>query len=220
MASLPIVSASEPSITRISPFLALPAELRNEIYTLLLTNPHISALRQIRTRGHVSDYILPFLHLTPSLLRTCRQIYTETHTMLYAANTFAAHPSLLSSMPYLIHPSRPVITGPGLQKIRKWYISVRLDVDPKFDTQKAKDAFSGAEELEIDVYQASYGSCDFSVLRLFEGIRGVKTARIDCSTGCESYARWLEGVMMKDEGKEVEPYEEEVWDPWTHGNRG
>ncbi|KAF1345688.1 hypothetical protein BDV97DRAFT_26529 [Delphinella strobiligena] len=86
--------------------------------------------------------------------------------MLYAANTFAAHSSLLSSMPYLIHPSRPVVSGPGLRKIRKWYISVRLDVDPKFDAQKVKEAFSGAEELEIDVYQPSYGSCDFFVLRL------------------------------------------------------
>lgn len=206
---------NEPSL-----FLTLPAELRNEIYGLVLTTPYAPTLRKLSTRGHVSDYILPKLHLTPALLRTCRQIHSEAHSILYATNTFAAHPSLLSSLPYLVSPRRPVLTGAGLRKIRKWYVRVRLDVDPKFSAAEAEAAFSGAEELEIDVFQAMYGSCDFEVLRLFEGVRGVGTATVSCGTGCKDYAMWLQHVMMLPKDVEAEPYEEDsAWELWSKGGR-
>lgn len=205
-------TASEPSTgspslkPAMSPLLALPAELRNEIYIHLLTSSYVPAIRRISTRGYVSDYVLPSLRLTPALLRTCRQIYDEALSVLYGHNIFAAHPSLLASLPYLVSPRRPVTSGAGLGKIRKWYISVRLDVDPKFDAEKARIAFSGAEELEIDVFQAMYGSCDFSVLELFNEVRGVGKAKVIGSTGCASYCRWLEQSMMKLEGEEVVPF--------------
>lgn len=112
-----------------------------------------------------------------------------------------------------------MVRGPGLAKIRKWYINVRLDVDPKFSAEGAKKAFSGAEELEIDVFQAMYGSCDFSVLELFSGVRGVGRAKVSGSTGCGKYAEWLEGVMMKGVGEAVMPFGEETgYEPWALKN--
>lgn len=204
----------------ISPFLALPAELRNQIYILLLTSPFIPALRQISSRGHVSDYILPSLGLTPCLLATCRQIHNEALGVLYGANTFVAHPSLLAALPHLITPRRPVLTGPGLRNMRKWLVNLRLDVDPKFDAEGAAHAFSGADELQIDVFQAMYGSCDLAALRLFEGVRGVGVAKVVGSTGCGTYARWLERAMMTAVGDAVEPFDESTqWEAWSHGNR-
>lgn len=53
------------SSQRTSGFLALPAELRNTIYTLLLTAPaHVKQSRRIATRGLCSDYVLPPLDST------------------------------------------------------------------------------------------------------------------------------------------------------------
>lgn len=93
---------------------------------------------------------------------------------------------------------------------------MRLDVDPKFDAEQATKAFSGAEELEIDVFQAMYGSCDFSVLRLFDQVRGVGKATVSCSTGCEDYARWLEAAMTMPVGTDVVPYtDDHVWELWS-----
>ena len=200
-----------PTTPQPSPLLALPAETRNQIYALLLTSAHIPALRTISTRGHVSDYILPALHLTPSLLRTCHQIHNEALGILYGSNTFAAHPSLLTSMPHLISPRAPILRGPGLGLIRRWYIHVRIDVDARFDAGQVKAAFSGAEALEVDVFQAVYGDCDLDVLRLFEGVRGVGTAVVGGSTGAREYAKWLERVMMEPVGSEVVPFGHGEW---------
>lgn len=145
-------------------FLSLPAEIRNAIYMLLLNPPHLSTLRLVSTRGLGSDYVLPSTSLCPALLRTCKQINAESLSILYGCNTFAAHTKLLTSMPYLVTPHRPITTGPGREKIRRWYLYVRLDVDPGFDADDATKAFSGAETLEIDVYQSSYGTCDTTAL--------------------------------------------------------
>jgi len=98
---------------------------------------------------------------------------------------------------------------------------VRLDTDPRFTASEVSAAFSGAESLEVEVWQAEYGSVDLRVLKLFEGVRGVRRARVCGSVGGK-YARWLEDVMMREVGGMVEGFvelEEDAYDLWTSGNR-
>lgn len=189
----PEATATQPT----SGFLALPGELRNTIYALVLTPPYIPHLRSLATRGLCSDYVLPSLNLSPGLLRTCRQIHDEAASILYGTNQFASHPSLLTAMPYLVSPRRPIIEGPGRSKITRWYIHLRLDVDPRFSAEQLQEAFSGVAELEIEVFQPSYGYGDIGALKLFEGIRGVGVAKVTGGSGLDvQYARWLERELM------------------------
>ena len=180
-------------------FLMLPAELRNTIYALLLTAPdHVKQSRRIATRGLCSDYILPPLDLCPALLRTCRQVHEEGASVLYGANQFASHPSLLTALPYLMSPRQPITEGPGRWKIKRWYIYLRLDVDVRFTAEQLEQAFSNAEELEIEYFQPAYGYNDNSTLKLFEGIRGVGLAKVVGGSGCDAeYARSLEAMIMR-----------------------
>lgn len=219
------ITTTEPT----SPLLALPAELRLQIYTYLLQPPEVPSLRRLSTRGLCSDYVLPALYLTPSILATCRQIHSECLPLLYAENTFAAHPSLLTSMPFLVTKSRPVLHGPGKEMIRRWTLAVRLDTDPQYSRSHVENAFNGAEELELDVSQSMFGNQDYSVLRLFEGVRGVGKACVKGSVGDGRYAAWLQETMMKGVGEKIEEFrwedgEEEgrggvrEWEPWM-GNR-
>lgn len=102
---------------------------------------------------------------------------------------------------------------------------MRLDTDARFTAEQVESSFSGVEELEIEVFQSMYGSCDFTKLRLFEGVRGVNRAVVDGSVGDGKYAAWLAGIMMLPEGEEVLPYSEVyvgghwAWDAWSRGNR-
>lgn len=70
-----------------------------------------------------------------------------------------------------------------------------------------------------------YGSCDFSVLTLFESVRGVGKAVVQGSVGDGKYADWLARCMMSEPGAEVSPYSEQyiggskAWDAWQHGHR-
>ena len=85
---------------------------------------------------------------------------------------------------------------------------MRLDNDPNFDTERAERAFSGVEELTIEVFQAQYGSADHRVLRLFEGERGVKRARVYGSVvKVPRYVQWLQNAMMSPKGTEVAAFE-------------
>ncbi|KAI5238688.1 hypothetical protein E4T43_07289 [Aureobasidium subglaciale] len=181
-----------------SAFLALPAELRNIIYALILIAPsHVVQSRRIATRGLCSDYVLPPLKLSPAILRTCRQIHDEAASILYGANQFASHPSLLTALPYLMSPRQPITEGPGRWKIKRWYIYLRLDVDPRFTAKQLEHAFSDVEELEIEYFQPAYGYGDDSTLKMFEGIRGVGTAKVVGGSGCDAeYARSLERMLM------------------------
>jgi len=67
-------------------FLSLSGELRNKVYRLLLCHPTAIALE--------GDEIWPDSNypignrLSAQLLRTCRQIHTETQPILYGENTF------------------------------------------------------------------------------------------------------------------------------------
>ncbi|KAI4741640.1 hypothetical protein E4T50_07941 [Aureobasidium sp. EXF-12298] len=184
---------------RTSAFLMLPAELRNAIYALLLKAPaHVKQSRRVATRGLCSDYILPPLDLCPALLRTCKQIHNEAASVLYGANQFASHPSLLTALPYLMSPRQPITEGPGRWKIQRWYIYLRLDVDVRFTAEQLEQAFSGAEELEVEYFQPAYGYGDNGTLKLFEGIRGVGLAKVVGGSGCDAeYARSLEAMIMR-----------------------
>jgi hypothetical protein len=60
------------------------------------------------------------------------------------------------------------------------------------------------EDLTIEVFQTQFGSCDHRVLGLFEGIRGVKAARVYGSvTAFPEYVAWLQNTMMSPKGGEV-----------------
>ena len=102
---------------------------------------------------------------------------------------------------------------------------MRLDTDPRFSKQQVEESFNGVEELRIDVFQSMYGSCDFSVLKLFEGVRGVGKVKIDGSLGDRRYAEWLAKTIQLPAGEEPEQFHEEfvggnkIWSAWQSGNR-
>jgi hypothetical protein len=122
----------------------------------------------------------------------------------------------------------------GIAKINRWQLELRLDVDPQFTSSQATAAFSGAEFLEIKVWQSMFDGADNSVLKLFTGVRGVGVAKV---TWCddEGLARWLEARMMMPIEEGVSTEEgccqsehmvggDMTWfgaarDPWTFGNR-
>jgi hypothetical protein len=219
---------------RESRLLGLCAELRNHIWELLLIqNTHT-------TRTFPASYLFTTLpegakrrrRFCANILRTCKQINAEGTPILYGENYFSAHPSLLSALPsFLLYtqPDRvklpPVIYPRVAKLIRKFFIHVRLDTDPRFSKRQVEESFSGGQELEIEVFQAMYGSCDFSVLKLFEDVRGVGKVIIHGSLGDGIYANWLAKCMQQPEGTPATPYHEKyvggmpAWDAWQNGNR-
>ncbi|MCJ1317785.1 hypothetical protein MMC15_003112 [Xylographa vitiligo] len=181
------------------PFLSLPGELRNAIYALLLT-PTTRPTTPPRTHP-------PHHHLTPSLLRVSHLLHAESAPFLYA-HSFRAHSSLLTSFPHFADPARPLSSRFYISLIRKWRISVRLDTDPNWSKRQVTAAFSGVEELLVDVWEASFGAAGVRVLEGFWGVRGVGTARV---RGCveRGMGSWLERVMESELGTEVRGWDGE-----------
>lgn len=189
-------------------FLDLPLELREQIYTHLLT----------LAPSHPT--------LQPAILTACRQTHAEALPILYGHNTFQCHPSLLASFPRLYDPSaawanplaplKPASypqlsesTSPGLRLARRWYLKARLDCGPFWGAEEVEGAFTGAEELTVEVWQTMFRECGNEVLRIFEGVRGVRRVRVwGSTTGMEGYVRWLEGAMRSPVGSRLEPYVE------------
>ena len=182
-----------------SPFFRLPAELRNQIYEELLC-PEVTRIKELMQRDHHLSTPPP---LYPAILSTCRKAHEEATDLLYSTAVFHAHPSLLASLPHLTSSAAPVLYPAVLAKIRRWQLAVRLDTDPQFTMAQATAAFSGAEYLEIRVWQGQFGCCDSSVLRLFLGIRGVQIAKVVGSTNPD-LAKWLEKRMMMPREREVD----------------
>jgi hypothetical protein len=210
-------------------FFRLPAELRNQIYEELLcadTPRHNTLARYSTPSKPPSVY--------PAILQTCRKIHEEAQDLLYTTHVFHAHRSLLTDLPHLICPGKPVLSQTGIAKIHRWQLELRLDIDPRFTSSQATAAFSGAEFFEIKVWQSMFDGADNSVLKLFTEVRGVGVARV---TGCddEGLARWLEARMMMpiEEGESrsegccqcgSKVGGDMTWfgaarDPWTFGNR-
>lgn len=82
------------------------------------------------------------------------------------------------------------------------------------------------DELTIEVFQAQFGSSDHKSLELFEGVRGVKQAKIYGSvTTFPEYVEWLQESMMTPENQKVEVFDMErvkaglmkSYDIWTVG---
>ncbi|KAK5167832.1 uncharacterized protein LTR77_007531 [Saxophila tyrrhenica] len=218
--------------------LQLPPELRNQIWELLLIqNTHATrtypSLCGSKALSDMPEHIRRRRRFCANILQTCKQVNTEGTPILYGENLFQAHTSLLTAMPRFLAYTYPgkvtlpdPITAPRVAKlIRKYSIHVRLDTDPRFSRKQVEESFSGVEELEIDVFQAMYGSCDFSVLNLFEDVRGVGKVNIQGSLGDGKYAAWLTDLLRQPVGTPAVPYTEQYvggmwsWDAWSNGNR-
>lgn len=168
-------------------FLDLPLEIRLDVYTRLLLHPPLDKLAPT-TR--------PADGLYPAILAVSRQTHAEAAPILYSKNIFLAHATLLASFPRLRLWYPPVRERSVLAWIRRFHVRVRLDCDPAYDATAVTAAFSGADELVVEVWQAMFQGADHGSLRVFEGVRNVKTVRVYGSTvGLEDYVRWLEGVM-------------------------
>jgi hypothetical protein len=192
-------------------FLDLPGEIRNQIYRLLLIIPDISTPRPLGDP-----------RLYPRILRVCHKVNEEAKQILYGSNVFLAHPNLLTGLPRLRLYYDTIRSVPLIALIRRFHIRVRLDCDPNFSAAAAKDAFSGVEELTMEVFQAQFGSSDYRVLELFQDVRGVHKVRIYGSvTAFPEYANWLRDAMRSPKGSAVKAFqkapEQEVgsYDIWT-----
>ncbi|KAL6891022.1 hypothetical protein HDV57DRAFT_278437 [Trichoderma longibrachiatum] len=209
-------------------FMSLPLELRFQIYTHLLTIPpppssSSSSSSKPQTPSHAAlSATSPSphepSHIYPAILLTNRQINWEATPFLYSANIFIAHPSLLTTFPRLRNWYPPLREAKTLTPlIRRFHIQVRLDLPLPFDREKARDAFSGLDELSIDAVQAMFLGVDCTNLAVFELVRGVKRVSIGGSTtGFEGYIAWLVGAMTCPVGTEVAPYEPVCESPWAH----
>ncbi|KAI9640202.1 hypothetical protein NHQ30_011440 [Ciborinia camelliae] len=179
-------------------FLDLPGEIRNQIYHLLLIIPHISTPRPLG--GDPPIY--------PQILSVCRKVHDEAEQILYGSNVFIAHPNLLKGLPRLRWKYDSISSSRLVSTIKKYYIIVRLDCDPNFSAVEAEDAFNGVEELTIKVEQSKSGGSDYQVLRLFEGVRGVKKTKVYGNvTGFPAYVEWLQDVMKMLKDVDTAPFE-------------
>ncbi|KAI1152512.1 hypothetical protein F4825DRAFT_475850 [Nemania diffusa] len=198
--------------------LNIPVEIRLEIYAHLLTAPsnpppshpkYPSATSTTVSSSSsssstpsppppsLSTQTTPSSPLHPSILRTCRQLHAESTPVLYKTNTFLAHTSLLTTFPSFFspgHPRRrypPVRSAPLAALVRRYRVRLRLDAEPQFAREDATAQFTGKRELVIEAWQAEWRGAGPDALRLFEGVRAVRAARVTGSTGgFEDYARF------------------------------
>ncbi|EPE33617.1 hypothetical protein GLAREA_06630 [Glarea lozoyensis ATCC 20868] len=183
-------------------FLHLPGEIRNEIYTQLLVLPRESNI--------LPFYDCNLYDIYPEILSVCRKTHTEALPILYGLNTFIANTTPTSCFPRLTPFHAPVQSSAMVALIRRYYVRIRLDYQPSFSFERARDAFTGMEELTVDVFRMNFDRWSPGVLTRFEGVRGVKNVRIVGSTyGFPRYVEWLEGCIASAEGVDVEGFEGE-----------
>lgn len=188
-------------------FLDLPLEIRLQIYAhLILLSPRYTGERKPLDNSESSK-------IHPAILSVCRQIHFETLPILYSQNLFIAHPKLLTSFPKLRPWNSASIAGeasvPGLRMVKKWWLVVRLDCGPFWGRETVTRAFTGMDEVVVQVTQSDFGGSGYDNLSMFEGVRGVKRARVFGSIyGFEGYVRWLERSMRTPQGGEVVKYVE------------
>ena len=70
-----------------------------------------------------------------------------------------------------------------------------------------REAFDGVEELEVEVFRASFEAGCYRALDGYVGVRGVRKARVHGSIE-PRFARWLERCMMSKRGEKVAEWEE------------
>ncbi|KAK4242539.1 hypothetical protein C8A03DRAFT_40189 [Achaetomium macrosporum] len=212
-------------------FLTLPLELRLEIYTHLLVLPPPPPPEKQQPIYRCSHACSPTSEekatIHTQILLVNHQTNREATPLLYTLNTFTAHPTLLTAAPTLRHhavyrwPStKPIRNSKWTKLIRKWHLRVRVDsaAPPPWDRGQVAAAFSHAEELTLDLWSGTLsvgmesvgagGGAD--VLRLFEGVRGVRRVRIaGMVAGLEGHAKCLTGKMMSMEQEEGQQGERE-----------
>lgn len=87
----------------------------------------------------------------------------------------------------------------------RFHISVRLECDAHFSAEEAERAFGGRDALTIQVYASQYHGSGGDVLRLFEGVRGVRTVDIYGNVAkWPKYVASLRKAIMAPEGRDVE----------------
>ncbi|KAI0452239.1 hypothetical protein F5B21DRAFT_347797 [Xylaria acuta] len=228
----PVSTGSQsPSQHQPPTLLNLPLEIRLEIYAHLLTTPSYSprssppspsSATSTPWSSSSSPSPAPFfiqqqvpLHppLHPNILRACRQLHAECTPVLYGSNTFLAHTSLLTTFPSFFSPSHPrkayapIRSASLASLVTRYRMRLRLDAEPQFGRDEVTAQFSGKSEVIVEVWQAEWRGAGPDALRLFEGVRGVRTARVTGSTsGFEAYAQWLERAMMAGIGDYVKPF--------------
>ncbi|KAI1096798.1 hypothetical protein F5B19DRAFT_6615 [Rostrohypoxylon terebratum] len=192
-----------------STLLTLPLELRLLILSsLLILPPTAPPASQNAFPHNPQPPSLSLLH--PSILRCNQQLHAEGVPLLYAQNTYLAHPTLLLSLPRLRRSYSPVVTQRLADLITRVHVCVRLDAEPGYDRATATAQLSGKHEVVLEAWQAMWRGSGPDVLRLFEGVRGVRRARVEGSVGgFEEYARWLERAMVREPGARVDPF---CWD--------
>ncbi|MCJ1238464.1 hypothetical protein MMC14_006453 [Varicellaria rhodocarpa] len=173
-------------------FLDLPSEIRNVIYQLLLT--HDTPI-QAYTFQNLSPREHTCLNLHPAMLLLCHKIHDEASSILYGCNRFQAHPSWLTDVTFAVYPNRPIMSTRYIAFIRRFHLRVRLDCDPFYTPAKLAEAFSGLDELEVEVFQTSFGASDYRVLECFSVVRGVKRAKVHGSVR-KPFSDWLEKIMQ------------------------
>lgn len=198
-------------------FLTLPVEIRLEIFAHLLiipaSAPPPSQYQQHFPVHRLSPNTPSLLH--PAILRTCQQLHAEALPLLYQRNVFLAHNALLTTLPRLRRTYPPVVSARLAGLITRFHVCVRLDASPGYDGAAAAAQLSGKEEVVLEAWQAMWRGSGPDVLRLFEGVRGVRRARVVGSvSGFEEYASWLEKAMMREVGARVEPF------PWDAEREG
>ncbi|KAI2641755.1 hypothetical protein GGS26DRAFT_586152 [Hypomontagnella submonticulosa] len=206
---IPSTSGPAEASPKTSLFLALPLEIRLEIFAhLLIIPPDAPPPSQYQKWPvHTGASTPPLLH--PAILRTCQQLHAEALPLLYQHNTFLAHNALLTSLPRLRRTYDPVVSSRLSGLIRRFHVCVRLDAEPGYDEAAAAAQLSGKEEVVLEAWQAMWRGSGPDVLRLFEGVRGVRRAKVIGSvSGFEEYALWLEQAMMHEVWATVEPF------PW------
>lgn len=210
--------------------LSLPAEIRNQIWHYILVQCRTPILPTHNFQAALANTKTLQSRFCANILKTCKRINIEATPILYGENVFAAHPSLLATLPAFslsIRPNKvnlpPVKERRVVNLVKKYYIFVRLDTDAGYSETQVEESFNGCDELEIDVFQAMYGSCDFTNLKRFEGVRGVGRVRIHGSLGDRRYADWLTECMQAEPGYTPEPFYEryvggvQSWDAWAFG---
>ena len=176
-------------------FLLMPAEIRLQVYAILLIHDHpfqVSSFAAFIDNRSICQS--QALEIHPSILLACRQTYFEGNPILYGGNVFLASPSLLKGI--VAAPSGRITSAPLISHMRRFHLCIRLDCDPRYGSQELENAFNGAEELNIEVFQASFGMGDTKLLDMFRGIRGVKKAKV-----WGSISRELADDLAREMGK-------------------
>ncbi|KAI1106053.1 hypothetical protein F4804DRAFT_69779 [Jackrogersella minutella] len=185
--------------------LTLPLELRLEILSYLLVLPTSTPPPSQSFSKHSPPPPPRSLH--PAVLRCSKQLHLEALPLLYRHNTFQAHSTLLTALPRLRRAYDPVLSDRLAALIARVHVCVRLDAEPRYGRAEATAQLTGREEVVLEAWQAMWRGSGPDVLRLFEGVRGVRRAKVVGSVGgFEEYARWLERAMMREVGATVEPF--------------